>query len=104
MCTDCWDQAGRPTELPPAYERFAELHSDLYDLSPAGGPLHSVLDDWNLAGHIQPFPGLTFEDDTARVYEICDEIADLLNAMTGPQRYAALAKAGGFYIDEREPA
>lgn len=102
MCHDCWDQAGRPTELPPTYERFAELVSDLYDFHSAGGPLHTVLDDWNLDGHIEPFPGLTSEDEydqtdnTRYVYEICDEIAALLNGMPEAQRYSALAHREGF--------
>lgn len=108
MCVDCWNRAGRPTELPATYERFAELYADLYDFHPVGGPLHSVLDDWNLDGHIEPYPGLTFEDEmdqtdnTAYVYEICSEIADLLNAMTERERYAAVAKVSGLLDGERK--
>jgi hypothetical protein len=56
----------------------------------------------NLDGVITPYPGLTFEDEmdqtdnTPYVYAICNEIADLLNAMPEAQRYAAMAKIHRF--------
>ena len=103
MCKDCWKKSGSPTDLPPIYEQFAELYGQLYDFNSVGGPLHAVLDDWNLDGHIEPYPGLTYEDEmdqtdnTEYVYLICQEIADLLHAMTLDQRRAALAKVDGLF-------
>lgn len=101
MCTSCWEKAGRPTGLPATYDQFAELHEMLYDMHSVGGPLHTVLDDWNVDGHIEPYPGMTYEDPydqadiTEPVYAAAQQIADLLNDMTEAQRYAALAKASG---------
>lgn len=103
MCHNCWEQAGSPTDLPATYNRFAELHKMLDDIAPAGGPLHVVLDDWNLDRWIEPYPGQPYRDpydgtvdNTEQVYTLCREIADLLNDMTEPQRYAALAKVKGY--------
>jgi hypothetical protein len=103
MCNDCWEKSGSPTDLPATYEQFAELYSQLYDFNSVGGPLHAVLDDWNLDRHIEPYPGLDFidemdqTDNTEYVYQLCQEIADLLNAMSLPQRRAALAKVKGLF-------
>lgn len=94
MCENCWADAGRPTTLPPTADEFAELVGQLYEVEAVGGPLHSVLDDWNLGGHISPYPGLDCADDT---YRLCDRIAGLLNAMTEAERYASLAAAEGFF-------
>ena len=94
MCETCWADAGRPTALPPTADEFATLVSQLYEIEAVGGPLHSVLDDWNLDGQISPYPGLDCDDDT---YRLCDQIAALLNAMTESERYASLAAAEGFF-------
>ena len=57
MCEGCWAEAGRPTALPANAAEFADLHRQLYEVEAVGGPMHSVLDDWNLVGHISPYPG-----------------------------------------------
>lgn len=92
MCDNCWRQAGSPTERSESTGRVIELIEELYADHPTGGPLHSVLDNWNLSGTIEPYRGL---DYGAGTYALCDKIAALLNAMTEPQRYAALAYADG---------
>ena len=94
MCDTCWNDAGRPTALPATIDEFTELYNQLYLVASTGGPLHSVLDDWNLDGHISPYPGLDCDDET---YRLCDRISELLNAMTVPERYAALAAVEGFF-------
>jgi len=121
MCDNCWREAGSPTERTPDTARLVELIGKLYEIHPTGGPLHSVLDDWNLDGHIEPYwRGWSDEDLDALWYggipfdeldpqapavverlgvstrAVCTEIAALLNAMTESQRYAALAYADGF--------
>jgi hypothetical protein len=103
VCYDCWARAGKPADLPPGYGLFAELVADLYDHDSVGGPLHAVLDDWNLSGNVAPWPGLCYEgpdgeDITGAVYRLCHQIATMLNEMAEPQRYAALARVGGFVI------
>lgn len=94
MCRGCWEAAGRPTALPASAGEFSDLFKQLYEISVVGGPLHSVLDDWNLEGEITPFPGLDFDDET---YALCERIAGLLNAMPEPERYASVAAADGFF-------
>jgi hypothetical protein len=111
MCGDCWERHGSPAEWTPQTARFTELHNALYDLEPMGGPLHSVLDDWNLDGHIEPYwPALgvarDLEDadpDMMRIRDLCTEIAAILNGWTEPQRYAAMAYADGFLPPPSSP-
>jgi len=120
MCADCWREAGSPTEKTPDTDRLAELIVALYKIHAVGGPLHSVLDDWNLHGTITPwYDGYDDEELDELWYEgiriadldpeapavteglgrsmrqLCDEIAAILNGMTEPQRYAAVAYADG---------
>lgn len=113
MCGSCWAEAGSPTDTGPLGERVIELIGALYVHCPTGGPLHCELDDYNLGCEddedqfnvikplyvIKPY-GLTpgYPDNySPEVHAICDELADLLNRMTVPQRYAALHQH-----DERE--
>lgn len=104
MCGNCWTEAGSPTERTPQTQHLVDLIEALYSAHPTGGPLHSVLDDWNLDDAITPYYDCWTEaeldepcgdegDGTTR--EVCDEIAALLNGMSVPQRYAALAYAEG---------
>lgn len=121
MCIECWHEAGSPTERTPDTARLTELIGKLYKIHAAGGPLHVVLDDWNVdVDHIEPcYRGWTDEDldtlwhDGIPIAELdpaapavverlgvstralCDEIATLLNGMTMAQRYAALAYTQG---------
>jgi hypothetical protein len=122
MCDSCWRDAGSPTERTPDTARLVELIGKLYEIHATGGPLHSVLDDWNLdTAVIEPYyDGWRAEDLDALWYgdipfaeldplapavverlgvstrALCDEIAALLNAMTVTQRISALAYADGF--------
>jgi hypothetical protein len=94
MCQGCWNEAGRPTVLPASAGEFVALFRQLYEIDGVGGPLHSVLDDWNLEGNIKPYPGLDYDAET---YVLCQRISDLLNSMTEPERYASVAAADGFF-------
>ena len=102
MCGSCWEEAGEPTEWTPQTARFIELHDELYQLEPVGGPLHAVLDDWNLDGVIEPYWSATNCDldddhpDVVRTLELCTEIAAILNAWTEALRYAAMAYVRGY--------
>lgn len=121
MCADCWREAGSPTERTPDTARVVELIWKLCEIHPTGGPLHAELDDWNVdVDRIEPYyHGWSGEDLDALWYAgvpfaeldpaapavverlgvsaraLCDEIAKLMNAMTVPQRMAALAYAHG---------
>lgn len=50
MCLNCWEEAGSPTELPENADELIQLIKELYatEKGGTGGPLHIVLDDWNL--------------------------------------------------------
>lgn len=107
MCGGCWEEHGSPAEWTPQTARFIDLHNALYDLEPTGGPLHSVLDDWNLDGIIEPhWPALgivhTLEDldhdapVLQHIRHLCTELAAILNGWTEPQRYAAKAYADDY--------
>lgn len=95
MCVDCWEEAGRPTQVADQ-EALAELLvliRVLYEDHGAGGPLHTVLDDWNLDGEIRPHWG---HDEPAVLEYHCLKISAPLNAMTEQERIAALARWSGF--------
>lgn len=104
MCGGCWNGAGEPDEWTPQTARFIELHDALYELEPVGGPLHAVLDDWNLKGQIEPYWSVVgiardLEDDDPdmqRIRNLCTEIAAVLNGWTEHQRYAAMAYASDY--------
>jgi hypothetical protein len=105
MCDGCWREAGSPTERTPDTARLVELIGKLYEIHPTGGPLHAVLDDWNLdTAVIEPYyDGWRDEDLDDALWHggvstraLCDEIAALLNAMIVTQRISALAYADGF--------
>lgn len=90
MCGDCYEEAGKPTDVPLEVERFVGLANELYAEHPTGGPLHVVLDDWNVEGAIIPY--LEGEDWPTNTVELCEEIAALMNGWTLDQRYAAMAR------------
>lgn len=120
MCSSCWHEMGRPNQKTANTDRLVQLIRDLYAIHPTGGPLHVVLDDWNVDGLIEPayghyavsaldalyyqgWPVADLPITASAVVEglgrstrsLCDEIAELLTAMTIPQRYAALALSKG---------
>lgn len=105
MCGGCWEEHGSPTEWTPRTARFIELHDALYELEPRGGPLHAVLDDWNLDRQIEPYwPALGLandldddDPDMQRIRDLCTEIAEILNGWTVEQRYAAKAYADNYF-------
>lgn len=121
MCEQCWEEAGKPTDPPPGMDRFVALVEELYEAHPTGGPLHVVLDDWNLDGDIVPayqfftpeeldalwYHGFLVADlppDAPAVVDglgrstrtMCEEICQIMNGWTGVQRAAAMAHWDGF--------
>ncbi len=129
MCDDCWREAGSPTDWTPQTGQLLALIADLYRIHPTGGPLHSVVDDWNLDGVIEPYyDGWNAADLDALYYEgvpladldpeapavieqlgvstrtLCDGIAAILNGMTVRERYATMAYNDGFLDRPPRPA
>jgi hypothetical protein len=100
MCRGCWDDD--PTdERTPETGRLVELIDRLYQMPEcgAGGPLHSVVDDWNLNTEVIEVRYVTNwypEGYAPEVVEVCDEIVSIMNRMTENQRATALAIHNGY--------
>jgi hypothetical protein len=103
-----------------AVDRLRDLVDQLYAIHATGGPLHVHLDDRNLDGTIRPWYDAWTDAELDRLYDdgwpideldpaapavtdglgrstrqLCDEIAELLNAMTVEERKTALKHADG---------
>ncbi|WP_020525853.1 hypothetical protein [Catelliglobosispora koreensis] len=117
MCNKCWDNAGSPLNWTPDIARALALTKELYAIHSVGGPLHAVLDDWNIdhetivpyydcftdaeldalyhqgepIAELDPLAPAVVEGLGRNTRQICDELAALLNTMPVPDRYAMLA-------------
>lgn len=76
----------------------------LFELCPTGGPLHVVVEDWNIDDHfITPmyeipargsYPGYP-DNYSAEVHEVCDRLAAILSEMPVGWRGSVLAHQDG---------
>lgn len=92
MCLSCWDKYGRPKNWTPEIAEALGLVRELYELNAVGGPLHVVVDDWNLDGQIEPYYQ---GDEDAEMVRVCDRIAALFNGMSVADRASVLAYEEG---------
>lgn len=99
MCEGCWEEVGRPGLWNSKVKRAMELIETVHETEPTGGPLHVVIDDWNIDEVI------TVEEyDVGECVDKCSPEADtairelvpLLNEMTVVERASALARAEGY--------
>jgi hypothetical protein len=99
-------------------DRLTELIVALYKIHAVGGPLHSVLDDYNLDGVITPYYACYDDEELDDLWwdgwriaelppeapavteglgrsmrQLCDEIAERLNAIPEPHRRDAVDQA-----------
>ena len=95
---------GQPVVYDEDVAEAAALIKRLYELEPAGGPLHVELDDMNLQGDITPYysaedrltsdglliPGYP-DRYSEEVHQLCDRIAELLTEMPVGWRYSVVA-------------
>lgn len=95
MCRGCWIGYNSPSHVTPQIDEAATLIRELYAREPVGGPLHAVLDDWNIDGAIEPWEPEMWSSETRA---IADRIAALFNAMPEVDRASALAHAGGLTV------
>lgn len=96
MCDYCrakWDSYGRPDDWTADVQRAVKLIDVIYEEESTGGPLHVVLDDWNITGVIEPWDSPDFSPE---VLQAAHELAKLFNGMPERLRAAALAYADGF--------
>lgn len=121
MSSEEWDERGRPDDWNPKVKRALELVRDIYEYAPTGGPLHVILDDWNIEdgdvalaakdlrdGYFRLGPGgvevaydpydSTFmdEDEIRQVRDAVAELVPLLAEMTVNERASALARHWGY--------
>lgn len=106
MCQDCYDELGRPNDWNPNVARALELIRTIYQHEPTGGPLHVILDDWNIEdGDIrreaaEPTPYIPYEfleeDEAEEVRTAVAELVPLLGSMTVRERASALARYDGY--------
>lgn len=101
MCQSCWERYGSPAETSPAIERAVQLIAAIYKNEPAGGPLHVVLDDWNLNGPIT-MPDMADGEWCEETVEAVTELVPLLASMPVVERASALARYDGF-VEGRKP-
>lgn len=97
MCTACLEEYDAVSALPPTEEMFAvaDLIRALYRQpdGAAGGPLHVVVDDYNLlAEFLGPY---AYEDVPRRTLELSIAICDGLRPMTLAERAATVGLAHG---------
>lgn len=93
MCEGCWADYGSPRDVPEDADQIVAQFEDLYsrDHCSTGGPLHVVLDDWNLEDeHLGPW-----EDERdpwpPDVMELATKISTRLRELPIDQRAAVLA-------------
>lgn len=126
MCVTCWKYRGEPKIDTPEIRRVADLIKWVYgEVSPVGGPLHIVIDDWNLDdgciqwcidntikgenGWAKLYKNIaedavdTGQDPAVAVKECKDKLMDLATSMlkmTEEERASALALRDGFWGEE----
>lgn len=119
MSAEEWDEYGRPDDWNPKVKRALELIRAIYEYAAAGGPLHVILDDWNIEdgdvnlaaqdlrdGYFRWGPGgvripydpydFLEEDETRQVRDAVAELVPLLAEMTVNERASALARHWGY--------
>lgn len=100
MCRTCWVDKGRPRDLPPNGAEIVALIDRLYQQpdSSAGGPLHALLDDYNL-DCVEPWLDAEWLPSTV---ELANQIADRMRPLTEAQRGAIIAEREA-WINPRPP-
>lgn len=109
MCDICWVEQGRPTKecLPPNSVEIVSAIRDLYEMPrcEAGGPLHVVLDDWNLEDEfLIPWVGPKGLDGavidrvfSSEVISKAQTICDLMRPLSEAERAAVLGQYWGYF-------
>lgn len=100
MCQGCYLEYGQPSLNSKEINRAAQLIRIIYQESGTGGPLHSILDDWNLENeHIEFHENWLTEREanySNRLAQSSRELLEIFKKMTVPERASSLAHAEGF--------
>lgn len=107
MCSQCWDEYGRPAIVNAATRAAAEKVARIYDYSDVGGNAHVVADDWNLSD--QTIDWCLSEALAENIHKASEEqlavegdALTALRALSLDERASAMAIFEG-YIDEHPP-
>jgi hypothetical protein len=88
MCVNCWAEYGSPAEWNDRVRDGLALTVAIYEEECTGGPMHAVLDDWNIDGQIEAWKPDQFSPDVA---DASRRLAALMNEMTVAERASMLA-------------
>jgi hypothetical protein len=101
MCQGCWDEVGRPTLWNSKVKRAVELIAAVYAAEPTGGPLHAVIDDWNIDDSDILVEEYVAGEGVGKCSPGADaairELMPLLGEMTVAERASALARGEGYF-------
>ncbi len=99
MCYGCYlTYEGSPESLEPVMPWVADLILDITEFYvdfPTGGPLHVVLDDWNLEDEFLYVPSYPWVEMTDGQAARAERIVAGLKRLTLPQRAQVLKEAFG---------
>lgn len=108
MCASCWMSLDHPTIYNARVGIAAGLINDLYRVAPTGGPLHAVVDDWNvedgdLVVH-QAYNDAGLPYWSVETLGLAEQVALLMRTMTTAERVSTLAHQEGFLYHGRPTA
>lgn len=115
MCEQCWNEMDKPTAWNPNIKRALELVRIIYETEAAGGPMHIVLDDWNIEDHDLECCRIESFQDPAAIAAMADGISShaveatiqlvpLMLRMPIEERAATLAYYDGFVAPPQDEA
>lgn len=100
MCQGCYLEYGQPSLDSKEINHAAQLIRIIYQESGTGGPLHSILDDWNIENeHMEIHENLLTERErnySDRLAQTSRDLLEIFKKMTVPERASSLARAEGF--------
>lgn len=94
MCRNCWAAHGQPADWNPQIAHALHLIRTIYATESTGGPLHVVLDDWNIDDG--PLQLHRYDECDPQAMAAAEELVALLRRMAVAERASALAYHCGY--------
>lgn len=108
MCAGCWMSNGHPVVYNDRVAQAVDLINALYRVAPTGGPLHVVVDDWNVEdGDLKVYQAFRHDGSpwySDEVMSLARQVSELMRAMGVEERLSTLAHQEGFLADGRPTA